>query len=147
MRTLPYTFERTVDQFDAIIKALKEGDPVLAREKMDEHLDLVRYALGKEKGHVKNNLVHCKQGELNSSKHSVVLQRIDGGVNLRIVSHPVLQEIEDVKWVEITVDGRKIRAREGEKIAAAMLAANIRIARYTSVRSEPRGLFLWDWAV
>ncbi|HHY69747.1 MAG TPA: FadR/GntR family transcriptional regulator [Bacillota bacterium] len=51
LRTLPYTFERTVDQFDAIIKALKEGDPVLAREKMDEHLDLVRYALGKEKGH------------------------------------------------------------------------------------------------
>jgi len=89
----------------------------------------------------KNNLVHCKQGELNSSKHSVVLQRIDGRVNLRIVSHPVLQEIEDVKWVEITVDGRKIRAREGESIAAAMLAANIRIARYTSVRSEPRGLF------
>lgn len=60
---------------------------------------------------------------------------------MRIVSHPVLQEIEDVKWVEITVDGRKIRAREGESIAAAMLAANIRIARYTSVRSEPRGLF------
>ncbi len=48
LRTLPYTFSRTVEQFQTIVRALEEGDPVLAGQKMDEHLDLVRYALGKD---------------------------------------------------------------------------------------------------
>ncbi len=49
LRTLPYTFERTVSQFEAIIQALKDGDQILAGDSMHEHLDIVRDALGKEK--------------------------------------------------------------------------------------------------
>jgi GntR family transcriptional repressor for pyruvate dehydrogenase complex len=49
LRTLTYTFERTVRQFEAILKALQDGDPILAGDSMHEHLDIVRDALSKEK--------------------------------------------------------------------------------------------------
>ncbi len=39
------------------------------------------------------------------------------------------------------MDGNKIPAVEGETIAAALLAAGIRVNRYTQKRHEPRGLF------
>jgi GntR family transcriptional repressor for pyruvate dehydrogenase complex len=49
LRTLTYTFEKTVRQFEAILKALQDGDPILAGDSMHEHLDIVRDALSKEK--------------------------------------------------------------------------------------------------
>ncbi|HON86756.1 MAG: (2Fe-2S)-binding protein [Firmicutes bacterium] len=60
---------------------------------------------------------------------------------MRVISHPVLEDMQGAKWVEITVDGRKIVARQGESIAAALMAEGIRTMRYTPVRSEPRGVF------
>ena len=41
----------------------------------------------------------------------------------------------------ITVDGKTIEAREGEMILAALLAAGIRVNRYTSKYNQPRGFF------
>jgi len=45
------------------------------------------------------------------------------------------------KKVSISVDGKEIEAYEGEPILSALLAAGIRINRYTVKRREPRGLF------
>ncbi len=60
---------------------------------------------------------------------------------MRVVSHPVLGKLPPAKPVEITVDGRRILARDGETIAAALMAAGIRIHRYTPKRHQPRGVF------
>ncbi len=60
---------------------------------------------------------------------------------LRVEDHVVLGKDEPGKTVEITVDGRKLAAKEGEKILAALLANGIIVNRYTVKRKEPRGLF------
>lgn len=60
---------------------------------------------------------------------------------LRVRDHVVLGEDDPGKTVEITVDGKKIRAKEGEQILAALVSNGIIINRYTVKRKEPRGLF------
>ena len=60
---------------------------------------------------------------------------------MRIKEHVILGQEEPAKMVEITVDGKKLMAREGEPILAALLSENIIINRYTVKRKEPRGLF------
>ena len=50
LRTLPYTFQATIDQFSRILKALKDGDPELAGASMEEHLDIVRDVLNRGSG-------------------------------------------------------------------------------------------------
>lgn len=60
---------------------------------------------------------------------------------LRVENHVVLGVDDPGNIVEITVDGRKIKAKEGEKILAALLANGVIINRYTVKRKEPRGLF------
>lgn len=60
---------------------------------------------------------------------------------LRIENHVVLGQETPGKTVEIKVDGKKMSAREGEKILAVLLANGIIINRYTVKTEEPRGLF------
>ena len=60
---------------------------------------------------------------------------------MRIKDHPVLGKIATQKEVVITVDGKKIKAYEGEMIASALTAAGIKAFRYTSKNNEPRGVF------
>lgn len=62
-------------------------------------------------------------------------------MGMRIENHVVIELEKAVKLVEISVDGRTVRAREGEPILAALLANGIKINRYTVKRHEPRGLF------
>jgi len=59
----------------------------------------------------------------------------------RIIEHPILGKMKERRAVEITVDGMRIRALEGEPIAAALMAAGIRTFRYTQKRGERRGVF------
>ena len=59
----------------------------------------------------------------------------------RVTEHPVLGKEAEGKIVDIYVDGKKIKAKEGEMIAAALIANGIRINRYTVKRKEPRGIF------
>ena len=61
--------------------------------------------------------------------------------NNRVVHHQILGELPKTKLVKITVDGKKIKAREGETIAAALIAAGVKVFRYSVKRNEPRGLF------
>jgi predicted molibdopterin-dependent oxidoreductase YjgC len=60
---------------------------------------------------------------------------------MRIKNHVILGSDDDANRVEITVDGKRIMAKEGEPILASLLAENIIINRYTVKRKEPRGLF------
>ncbi len=59
----------------------------------------------------------------------------------RITDHPILGPEGSVELVNISVDGRRLQARKGEMIAAALLAGGIRVHRYTTNRREPRGIF------
>ncbi len=60
---------------------------------------------------------------------------------MRIAEHPVLGPLPDVSRVTIFFEGRAIEAREGEPVAAALLAAGIKALRITRRRHEPRGIF------
>lgn len=59
----------------------------------------------------------------------------------RVIDHPILGAVDKKKKVKITVDGKEIWAKEGEMIAAALLANGIRIHRYTVKNKEPRGIY------
>jgi 2Fe-2S iron-sulfur cluster binding domain len=62
-------------------------------------------------------------------------------VTRRILDHPVLGPLDERPTVHMMVDGRGVEAREGEPIAAALVAAGVRVFRTTSKRGEPRQLF------
>jgi len=59
----------------------------------------------------------------------------------RIIDHPILGPLKTVEEVSIYVDGKKMTARNGEMIAAALIANGKEIFRYTNDRHEPRGLY------
>ncbi len=59
---------------------------------------------------------------------------------MRVEDHVIL-DVKTGSLVDITVDGKAIKAVEGEPILASLLASGIRINRYTVKRHEPRGLF------
>lgn len=60
---------------------------------------------------------------------------------MRIKGHPILDDITGRKKITITVDNKKIEAYEGETIAAALMAADIKVFRTTRIYDEPRGVF------
>lgn len=57
----------------------------------------------------------------------------------RIVNHPVLGPLPESPQIAFTFDGRPIVGREGESIAAALLAAAVRVFRTMPRSGEPRG--------
>ena len=59
---------------------------------------------------------------------------------MRVTHHPILS-IKPKKEVTITVDGKPILAREGESVAAALLANGIRVLRYSEKMGEARGIY------
>jgi len=60
---------------------------------------------------------------------------------MRIENHVIFNCDHTGISVEIIVDGKTVAAFEGEPILASLLAAGIKINRYTVKRQEPRGLF------
>ena len=60
---------------------------------------------------------------------------------MRIENHPILGRLEDVPWIEIEVDGQKIRVRQGEMIASALIASGMKVFRRTSRRKEARSYY------
>ena len=59
----------------------------------------------------------------------------------RIIEHPVLGPLPDVPLVKIIVDGEPMEAREGEMIAAALIATGKKYFRKTIKTHEPRGIY------
>ena len=60
---------------------------------------------------------------------------------MKIIEHPILGSEEDVSYVNITVDGKHLKVQANTVIAAALLAAGIRVNRYTRKNHKPRGIF------
>lgn len=59
----------------------------------------------------------------------------------RITDHPVLGPIEMKKEVSFWFNGKSYKGYEGESIAAALLANNIRTLRYHEESGSPRGIY------
>jgi len=62
-------------------------------------------------------------------------------MNRRIRRHPILEFDTGRARVHITVNGRQVEAFAGEPIAAAILAAGIRVFRRTARLDSPRGVY------
>ena len=60
---------------------------------------------------------------------------------MRIDHHPILGCMEKRRRVTVRVDDAEVEAREGEPIAAALVAAGIKVFRTTQTRNEPRRIF------
>ena len=60
---------------------------------------------------------------------------------MRIAHHPILGDTDKRRKVTIRVDGAEVEACEGEPIAAALVAAGLRVFRTTRKRNEPRRIF------
>lgn len=58
----------------------------------------------------------------------------------RLTQHPIM-DIPDAEVFTFTMDGKEVTAREGETVAAALMANGIRTFRLTSKYHEPRGIF------
>lgn len=59
----------------------------------------------------------------------------------RVESHIILGKLKESKHVCVTVDGKKVMAREGEPILAALLANGISVQNNSAKQKEPRGYF------
>lgn len=64
-----------------------------------------------------------------------------GELELRIMDHPILGPLKKIKEISIIVNGKKIKAIDGEPIASALIAAGIKAFRKTIKREEFRGYF------
>ena len=62
------------------------------------------------------------------------------GETYRVMEHPILEELREPDTY-IIYDGKKIPAVSGEPVAAALLAAGVRIMRHTEKKDQPRGIF------
>lgn len=60
--------------------------------------------------------------------------RIERGTSL-------LPEIKRGRKIQITIDGKSVEAFEGETVAAAMMAAGLRVFRNTAKTKAPRGMY------
>lgn len=59
----------------------------------------------------------------------------------RVVDHPILGPLAERRRVTILYEGRELEAFEDEPVAAALIAAGVRVFRKTPRRGEPRQLF------
>jgi predicted molibdopterin-dependent oxidoreductase YjgC len=62
-------------------------------------------------------------------------------MSLRIENHPILGPAQPGGTVEIFVDGSGVQAIAGEPIAAALMAAGIKVLRVTPKEGKPRGIY------
>jgi hypothetical protein len=60
---------------------------------------------------------------------------------MRISEHPVLEDLQERRRIEIFVNGRRETAREGDTVAAALWALGIKGFRLSRKNREPRGPF------
>lgn len=60
---------------------------------------------------------------------------------MRVLNHPVLGPAPEAKSVRFSFNGQPVEGREGEPIAAALLAAGIKTLRHTRHDCAPRGLY------
>ena len=62
-------------------------------------------------------------------------------MNNRIFDHPILGKLENLKAIRFTFDGTVYEGYEGETIASALLASDIRTLRVHEQSGTPRGIY------
>lgn len=60
---------------------------------------------------------------------------------MRIEQHPILGPMDKGNVVGFEYDGKKVEGKEGEPVAAALMAAGVRHFRYTKRFHQPRGIY------
>jgi hypothetical protein len=80
-----------------------------------------------------------RKGALRGKALADVKLNPSGHGAARIDSHPILGALPDVPTVTFVFDGRTIDARDGEPIAAALLAAGVRLFRTMPRFGHARG--------
>lgn len=60
---------------------------------------------------------------------------------MEITNHPVYGQIEESKVVTIFLEGKPLPAREGQTVAAALMANGIYKLGHSRMSSQPRGLY------
>lgn len=60
---------------------------------------------------------------------------------MRVIEHPILGELSELKFVTLYYNGTPIQAVEGEPVASALMNAGVRVFRTTAKRHEPRSVF------
>jgi len=60
---------------------------------------------------------------------------------MRVTEHPILGKMYAVREVEFEFDGKPMKGYEGEPIATALMAAGVKVFRYTIKGGNPRGVF------
>ncbi len=60
---------------------------------------------------------------------------------MRVVSHPILGELQNNNKVTIFFNDKQLEALKNDTIASALLENGIKVCRYTRKHHEPRGLF------
>ena len=63
---------------------------------------------------------------------------------MRIEQHPIFGEVKRGKKISFIFDGQPVEAFEGETIAAALWAADIKTARYTAKKARAARCVLRD---
>lgn len=59
----------------------------------------------------------------------------------RLAEHPILGEYEKGSKVVFYYNGREMEGYEGEPIAAALMAAGVKVHRHTAKLHKPRGVY------
>jgi sarcosine oxidase, subunit alpha len=59
----------------------------------------------------------------------------------RIQDHPVLGPLKETNKIKFTFDDKELYGYEGETLAAALLANDIRVLRYHEEMATPRGFY------
>jgi predicted molibdopterin-dependent oxidoreductase YjgC len=59
----------------------------------------------------------------------------------RILNHPILGPLSPKGGMHLEFEGRILEAREGESVAAALLANGIKVFRYTAKTQSPRSVY------
>ncbi|WP_077624382.1 (2Fe-2S)-binding protein [Sediminibacillus massiliensis] len=60
---------------------------------------------------------------------------------LRIKNHPILSIDQDRQEINFTFDGKVLSGYQGDTIASALLANNIRTLRHHEETESPRGIY------
>jgi hypothetical protein len=77
---------------------------------------------------VNNAAIHDESGQM------------PGHESNRVRSHAVLGADSSMNEVEIFLDGKPLKAREGEPVMAALVAAGVKVFRHTA-KGSPRRMF------
>ncbi len=59
---------------------------------------------------------------------------------MRLATHPILGDLSKRREVNIRVDGEPLVAREGDSVAAALVAAGRMVFGFTHKLGQPRGM-------